>query len=194
MLVYFTVFHRSLWRRKSQPAPVFLLGKSHQPRSLTGYIVHGIAKSRKQLSNLHYRSFSLCSLLFDLFFCCCSLDWIISTAPSSSLWISSFAFSIWFWISKPEIQKISWGTHVNPWLFRFNVWQNPLQIKKIKIKKNNRKKIKNLWIFRFTCIFNCRIFFVCLFLGYLSLEHIYPFIDISILFTYHFLHFLYIFL
>ena len=27
-----------------------------------------------------------------------------------------------------------WGTHVNPWLFHFNVWQNPLQIK---IKKKN---------------------------------------------------------
>ena len=25
-----------------------------------------------------------------------------------------------------------WGTHVNPWLFHFNVWQNPLQIKKKK--------------------------------------------------------------
>ena len=23
-----------------------------------------------------------------------------------------------------------WGTHVNPWLFLFNVWQNPPQIKK----------------------------------------------------------------
>ena len=23
-----------------------------------------------------------------------------------------------------------WGTHVNPWLFHFNVWQNSLQIKK----------------------------------------------------------------
>ena len=23
-----------------------------------------------------------------------------------------------------------WGTHVNPWLFYFNVWQNPLQYKK----------------------------------------------------------------
>ena len=23
-----------------------------------------------------------------------------------------------------------WGTRVNPWLFHFNVWQNPLQIKK----------------------------------------------------------------
>ena len=106
MLVYFMVFHRSLWRRKSQPAPAFLPGKSHQPRSLTGYIVHGIAKSWTRLSNLHYRSLSLCSLLFDLF-SFCSLDWIISPAASSSLWISFFAFSIWFWISKPEIQKIS---------------------------------------------------------------------------------------
>ena len=23
-----------------------------------------------------------------------------------------------------------WGTHVNPWLIHFNVWQNPLQLKK----------------------------------------------------------------
>ena len=33
-----------------------------------------------------------------------------------------------------------WGTHVNPWLFHFNVWQNSLQIKKIIIKKKKRKK------------------------------------------------------
>ena len=30
-----------------------------------------------------------------------------------------------------------WGTHVNPWLFHFNVWQNPPQIKK-------KKRIKTL--------------------------------------------------
>ena len=29
-----------------------------------------------------------------------------------------------------------WGTHVNPWLFHFNVWQNSLQIK----KKSEKKK------------------------------------------------------
>ena len=29
----------------------------------------------------------------------------------------------------------SWGTHVSPWLFHFNVWQNPLQIKKKKKEK-----------------------------------------------------------
>ena len=28
-----------------------------------------------------------------------------------------------------------WGTHVNPWLFHSNVWQNSLQIKKKKMKK-----------------------------------------------------------
>ena len=30
-----------------------------------------------------------------------------------------------------------WGTHVNPWLIHFNVWQNPLQLKKIKTNKKN---------------------------------------------------------
>ena len=31
-----------------------------------------------------------------------------------------------------------WGTHVNPWLFHFNVWQNPLQYKKEKRKKEKQ--------------------------------------------------------
>ena len=30
---------------------------------------------------------------------------------------------------------LGWGTHVNPWLFHFNVWQNPPQIK-------NKKKLQ----------------------------------------------------
>ena len=35
-----------------------------------------------------------------------------------------------------------WGTHVNPWLFHFNVWQNPLQYKKFKkiFKKNVKQQ------------------------------------------------------
>ena len=33
-----------------------------------------------------------------------------------------------------------WGTHVNPWLFHFNVWQNSLQKKK---KKESIEKKKN---------------------------------------------------
>ena len=32
-----------LWRRKWQPTPVFLPGKSHEQRSLVGYTVHGVA-------------------------------------------------------------------------------------------------------------------------------------------------------
>ena len=38
------------WRRKWQPTPVFLPGKSHGQRSLVGYIVHGVAKSWTRLS------------------------------------------------------------------------------------------------------------------------------------------------
>ena len=34
-----------------------------------------------------------------------------------------------------------WGTHVNPWLFHFNVGQNSLQIKK---NNNKKKKIKTM--------------------------------------------------
>ena len=30
-----------------------------------------------------------------------------------------------------------WGTHVNPWLFHFSVWQNSLQIKRKRKKKKN---------------------------------------------------------
>ena len=32
-----------------------------------------------------------------------------------------------------------WGTHVNPWLFHFNVWENPPQIKKEKKKKKEHQ-------------------------------------------------------
>ena len=41
----------SPWRRKWQPTPVFLPGKSHGWRRLAGYTVHGVSKSRTQLSN-----------------------------------------------------------------------------------------------------------------------------------------------
>ena len=34
---------------------------------------------------------------------------------------------------------LGWGTHVNPWLFHFNVWKNPPQIKK--------KKKNWMWVF-----------------------------------------------
>jgi len=39
------------WRRKWQPTPVFLPGKSHGWRNL---VVHGVAKSWTQLSNFTF--------------------------------------------------------------------------------------------------------------------------------------------
>ena len=33
------------WRKKGQSTPVFLPGEFHVQRSLTGYTVHGVAKS-----------------------------------------------------------------------------------------------------------------------------------------------------
>ena len=41
-------------RRKWQPTPVRLPGKSHGQRSLAGYTVHGVAKSRTRLSNITF--------------------------------------------------------------------------------------------------------------------------------------------
>ena len=35
-----------------------------------------------------------------------------------------------------------WGTHVNPWLFNFNVWPNPLQYKKFKKKRKEKASLK----------------------------------------------------
>ena len=53
-----------------------------------------------------------------------------------------------------------WGTHVNPWLIHFNVWQNPPQYCKvislqlIKKKKKNGKKNKkiNLGTIKVLCL------------------------------------------
>ena len=42
-----------LWKRKWQPTPVFLPGKSHGRRSLV-VTVYGVTKSRTQLSNFTY--------------------------------------------------------------------------------------------------------------------------------------------
>ena len=39
------------WRRKWQPTPLFLPGKSHGQRSLVGYIVHRVAKSQTQMND-----------------------------------------------------------------------------------------------------------------------------------------------
>ena len=42
------------WRRKWQPTPVFLPGESHGQRSLVGYTVHGVTKSRTRLSDFTF--------------------------------------------------------------------------------------------------------------------------------------------
>ena len=34
------------WRREWQPTPVFWPGEFHRQRSLAGYVVHGVTKSR----------------------------------------------------------------------------------------------------------------------------------------------------
>ena len=44
---------RSPWRRKWQPAPVFLPGESHEQRSLVA-TVHGVSKSRTRLSDFTF--------------------------------------------------------------------------------------------------------------------------------------------
>ena len=55
----FTLIY-TIWRRKWQPTPVLLSGKSHGWRSLVGYIVHGVAKSWTQLSNFTQSYTLLC--------------------------------------------------------------------------------------------------------------------------------------
>ena len=44
------------WRRKWQPTPVFLPGESHGRRSLVGYTVHWVSKSRTRLSDFTFTS------------------------------------------------------------------------------------------------------------------------------------------
>ena len=68
------------------------------------------------------------------------------------------------WRGRWEV-GLGWGTHVNPWLIHFNVWQNPLQYCKVisfqlikinKIFKKRKKKyswicllnfIEDIWFF-----------------------------------------------
>ena len=44
------------WRRKWQPTPVFLPGESHGWRSLVGYTVPRVAKSRTRLGDFTFTS------------------------------------------------------------------------------------------------------------------------------------------
>ena len=44
------------WRKKWQPTPVFLPGKFHGQRSLTGCTVHGVERVRQDLVTQHTHS------------------------------------------------------------------------------------------------------------------------------------------
>ena len=59
-----------------------------------------------------------------------------------------------------------WGTHVNPWLFHFNIWQNPPQIKKkknIKKKKERKKEMLPRWHIGKESVYQCRRPKICKF-------------------------------
>ena len=55
-----------------------------------------------------------------------------------------------------------WGTHVNPWLIHFNVWQNPLELKKREREKTHpnlvfftcRFCIFDSWLLQYSCLGN----------------------------------------
>ena len=51
------------WRREWLPTPVFWPGELHGQRSLVGYIVHEVEKSRTQLNNFHSLTHSLTHVL-----------------------------------------------------------------------------------------------------------------------------------
>ena len=68
--------------------------------------------------------------LLNLMFYICIHHEIITTVKLINTPITSHSYT---WGGRWEGGS-GWGTHVNPWLFHFNVWQNPRQIK-IKKKK-----------------------------------------------------------
>ena len=65
MCIYMYIYMRRKW----QPIPVSLPGEFHEQRSLVGYIVHEIAKSRTQLNNYHSIYF-ICFLAVLGLSCC----------------------------------------------------------------------------------------------------------------------------
>ena len=54
MLTELGVCSAGCWKRQWHPTPVLLPGKSHGWRSLVGYTVHAVAKSRTRLSNFTF--------------------------------------------------------------------------------------------------------------------------------------------
>ena len=100
------------------------------------------------------------------------------------------------WVEREVEGGSGWGTHVNPWLIHFNVWQNSLQycklirlqlIKKIKIKKNvifyylvtayNGEESKNGW-YGYVQVFFFSFIFIYLFIYFINDDG--SFISISV--------------
>ena len=81
-----------------------------------------------------------------------------------------------------------WGTHVNPWLIHFNVWQNPLQLKKKKNAFNISFKRRSAGIKLFFFFFLSEKLFISLsvlkynFTGYRFLDNDFFFLSTFSLF------------
>ena len=67
---------------------------------------------------------------------------------------SNFTYKIWGLRGRWEGGS-GWETHVNPWLFYSNVWQNSLQIKKKKVKKKKKEKAREFQKSIYFCIIDC---------------------------------------
>ena len=97
-----------------------------------------MVKTLKELAGLFAFSYSFhCFLIF--FAKPCSLQDVSSLTTDWTQPLAVKALSRRGTIKKWEGGS-GWGTHVNPWLFHFNVWQNPLQYKKKKLKKWKKKR------------------------------------------------------
>ena len=62
--MYTTFSQLPRWRRKGQPTPVFLPGKSHGRRSLVGYSLWGRKQldTTERLHSLHYSTWKIVKL------------------------------------------------------------------------------------------------------------------------------------
>ena len=85
-----------LWRRKWQPAPVFLPGKSHGQRSLVGYTVCGVAKGQTQLSKWKPKQCTLIpnTLKYSSISICFSSNWKYCFPQRKPIFVNIWTFNI----------------------------------------------------------------------------------------------------
>ena len=87
------------WRRKWQPTPVFLPGKSHRQRSLAGYTVHGVTRFRHNLvtEQLHktkiFNASKIVYYLYMLVIVYCS--WVILNSRRDIWHFFQLSFKPW---------------------------------------------------------------------------------------------------